>query len=134
MAVDACGCVSQSHPYPDKSEPDMAQVAKVMVSSTFRDLTAERDGVGRVIHGQGMLALMYQQVGAVLGEANCISALSDVARAEGDTAAALPAYAQAPALYEQLHRMDNLALGDEDLARVTVGTERARHVTAARAA
>ena len=70
----------------------------------------------------------------MLGEANCISAMGDVARSEGDTAAALPPYAQALALYEQLHATQSVALGHEDLARVTAGAERAVHVAAGRAA
>ena len=77
---------------------------------------------------------LYQQVGAVLGEANCISAMGDIARAGGDTAAAKAPYVQALALYEQLHATQNVALGHENLARVTAGAERAGHVAAARAA
>jgi len=38
----------------------MAQVPIVMVSSTFRDLKAEREGVREVIQGQGMLARMME--------------------------------------------------------------------------
>ena len=70
----------------------------------------------------------------MLGEANCISAMGDVARAEGDAAAALTPYTQALALYEQLHHTQNVALAHEDLAGVTTAAERAGHVAAARAA
>lgn len=43
----------------------MAHVNKVMVSSTFRDLKAEREGVRAVIQGQGMLALMMETDSAI---------------------------------------------------------------------
>jgi hypothetical protein len=43
----------------------MAHVPKVMVSSTFRDVKAEREGVRDVVQGQGMLALMMETDSAI---------------------------------------------------------------------
>lgn len=57
-----------------------------------------------------------------------------VAEAAGDQAAAEESYAQALALYEQVHRVDGIALAHTNLADVTQGEERARHIAAAAAA
>jgi hypothetical protein len=53
--------------YPSRhsSDPRMEQVHKVIVSSTFRDLRAERAGVRDVILGRGMLALMMERDSAI---------------------------------------------------------------------
>jgi hypothetical protein len=77
---------------------------------------------------------LSRQVGNVLGEANGILGVGDVARARDDDDAARSHFRQALALYESVHRTDNIALAHERLARVTGGAERAAHVAAAREA
>jgi hypothetical protein len=133
-----------------RSDHDGARIEQERTRALFHQLGATRDeaycveSLGEIALRRSDLAgarmlyeqarLLHQQVGDVLGEANSISAMGDVARAEGDAAAARAPYAQALALYEQLHATQSVALGHEDLARVTTGGERAEHMAAARAA
>jgi hypothetical protein len=67
-------------------------------------------------------------------KANCTLGQGDVARASGDDDSARAQFREALALYESVHRTDNIALVHERLAGVTAGEERAAHVAVAREA
>jgi hypothetical protein len=73
-------------------------------------------------------------VGAVLGEANCIRGLGDVARVEGDRTAAQARYNEALALYQRIAEAYSIGETRRRLAQVTEGDERAGHAAAPRAA
>ena len=77
---------------------------------------------------------LYRQVGAVVGEANCIQSLGDIARANGDAAAAKGHYETALALYERIAEPYSIGVTHYRLAELAVGAERAAEVAAAREA
>jgi hypothetical protein len=70
----------------------------------------------------------------VLGEANCIGGLGDIAREEGDAAAACAQYKAALALYERIPEPYSMGVMCVRLAELSDGAERAAHVAAAREA
>ena len=77
---------------------------------------------------------LYRQVGAVLGEANCIRSLGDIAQATGDAAAAQQRWRTVLALYERIERPYSIGFTHRRLARLAEGDARAEHLAAARAA
>ncbi len=78
---------------------------------------------------------MYQRVGDLLGEANCIQGLGDVARRVSDNASAQGFCEQALRLYERIGEPFSIGSTHLRLARVAASPEdRDRHIEAARAA
>lgn len=71
----------------------------------------------------------------MLGEANCISRLGDIALAQGDAEAARGLFAGALELFERIPEPFSIGWAQRRLARVaTDEEERRRHLEAARAA
>ena len=77
---------------------------------------------------------LYRQVGNILGEANCIKSLGDIALLRSDHIAARVQYSKALALYERIREPYSIGMTQERLARVTQGETRDRHLAAAVAA
>ena len=78
---------------------------------------------------------LYQQVGSVLGEANCIQGLGDVARDRSDNDEARDRYEQALSLYQAFLAPFSTGWTLVRLARLdSAGSERLRHWKAAREA
>ena len=77
---------------------------------------------------------LYRQVGAVLGEANCTRSLGDIAREQGDAAAARGQYEAALALYARIPEPYSIGVTHFRLAELADGAERAVHVATAREA
>jgi len=74
-------------------------------------------------------------VGEVLGEANCILGLGDIAQATSDHGQARNQYQAALGLYERIQKPYSIGRTHQRLARIAPGPGiRARHVSAAREA
>jgi hypothetical protein len=75
---------------------------------------------------------LYRRVGDVLGEANCIQRLGDIALARSDHAAARPRYEEALKLYAQIPEPYSMGQTHRRLAGLCgEGKERCTHVQAA---
>jgi hypothetical protein len=77
---------------------------------------------------------LFRQVGDVLGEANCILRLGDVAKQVGNLVDAKQRFETALRLYERLEAPYSIGLTQRRLARLCSGAERAQHLHAALAA
>ena len=78
---------------------------------------------------------LYRQVGAVLGEANCILGLGDVAAAKGETGAARARWREALALYARIPEPWSIGFAHHRLRRRAETPEQAaEHREAARRA
>ncbi|WP_189226919.1 tetratricopeptide repeat protein, partial [Saccharothrix coeruleofusca] len=72
---------------------------------------------------------LCKQVGAVLGQANCLSSLGQVAFRESDNDQARKLFDQALPLYQRIRDRYSEAISHAWLACVTEGKEHAEHVT-----
>lgn len=78
---------------------------------------------------------LYRRVRGVLGEANCIKGLGDIAVARSDYGGARSRYSQALLLYEDIEELCSVGWTHVCLARLeTLGSARTRHWDAARQA
>lgn len=77
---------------------------------------------------------LYKQVGDLLGQANCIQSLGDIALRRSDPAEARRNFETALTLYEQIEEPYSVGWTHRRLARLSDSSERNRHVQAARAA
>jgi tetratricopeptide (TPR) repeat protein len=77
---------------------------------------------------------LYEQVGAVLGQANCIYGLGEIALWRSDHEGARAAYERALPLYERIGDPYSSGQVHRRLAQLSSGTQRAVHVSAARKA
>ncbi len=77
---------------------------------------------------------LFQKAGSLLGEANCTHGIGAIALREGDKWAAKLEFESALVLYIQIHRPYSIGWVHRLLARIDTGTDRARHVEAARQA
>jgi tetratricopeptide (TPR) repeat protein len=77
---------------------------------------------------------LYEQVGDLLGQANCIQSLGDIALQRSQGAEAKKHFEAALTLYERLQEPYSIGLSHRRLARLSDGSERSRHVEAARSA
>ena len=79
----------------------------------------------------GALSL-FRKVGDVLGEANCIQRLGDIALAQSNSQAAAR-FGEAHRLCEHITEPSSIGMSHGRLARLSQGEERAQHVAKARA-
>ena len=78
---------------------------------------------------------LYRRVGDVLGEANCIQGLGDIALARSDHDGARVLFDEALGLYARIEEPYSIGRAHEALARLAQDEdERARHIAAAREA
>ena len=77
---------------------------------------------------------LFQRVEDVLGAANCIQSLGDIARAEGKYEVARKCFGEALALYRRIKEPYSIGWALVRLARLAVGEVRVRLVAEARAA
>ena len=91
-----------------------------------------RHDAARVAYEQALP--LHRRVGDVLGEANCICHFGDLARAAGDETAATRQFEAALSLYASISQPVGAGWMHLRLARRLAGTERDRHLAAARAA
>ncbi|MDI3289457.1 tetratricopeptide repeat protein [Polyangium sp. 15x6] len=78
---------------------------------------------------------LYRTVGAVLGEANCIQRLGDIARADGEDDTARARFEQALRLYKRIAEPFSIGSAHKSLAALApTETLRQHHLEAARAA
>ena len=77
---------------------------------------------------------LYQQIGNVAGEANCLQSTGDVALDCSDLDVASAAFEQALGLFHQIQEPYSIAVAHRRLARLSAGDVRKFHVNAARSA
>jgi hypothetical protein len=78
---------------------------------------------------------LYRHVGAVLGEANCMLGLGDIALERSDHEGARASYESALSLYERLAEPYSIGITHRRLARLSPNQEqRTIHIMAGRAA
>ena len=77
---------------------------------------------------------LYQRVGSLLGEANCIQGLGDIALGRSDHDTARTHYDAALAIYKRIPEPYSIGWTHLRLARLAADDERRRHVDAAKEA
>ncbi|MGH3569550.1 MAG: tetratricopeptide repeat protein, partial [Pseudonocardia sp.] len=88
----------------------------------FRESNNDR---ARELFGQALP--LYQRVGAVLGEANCLSNLGQVEFRESNNDRARELFGQALPLYQQIRDRYSQAVAHAWLAATTSGEQRGKH-------
>ncbi|HVS41316.1 MAG TPA: toll/interleukin-1 receptor domain-containing protein [Candidatus Dormibacteraeota bacterium] len=111
-------------------DPDLGLQARVL--RKFGDIARARSDHARARAAYERALPLYEQVGDLLGQANCIASLGDIALVRSDHAGARAAYDQALPLYEQVGDLLGqanciLRLGDIALRRSDHGGARAAY-------
>jgi hypothetical protein len=75
---------------------------------------------------------LYRKVGDVLGEANCIASLGEMAAAEGSMTEGLRLIGEALDLYARIPDPYSMGLARYHLAKLTSAADRAAHLAEAR--
>jgi len=102
------------------------------ISNSGNDAAKEGGEAARAAYQQALP--LYQEIGDILGEADCIRSLGEIALARSDHEAALKSFDEALALYERIQEPHSIGLTHARLAQVVTGDVRARHLAAARSA